>query len=105
MKKIQTLEPVRKFLKGYLKRNPNATLRTLYKRVRKIEKVSFIGCWSLINEVVYECAKRDRYFTKKEVVKAFKLTEDSYLKKLRSNSKLVAILTSKDDLRAKFQAD
>ncbi len=105
MKKIQSLEPVRKFLKRYLKKNPNATLHTLYKQVRGLEKVSFIGCWPLINEVVYECAKKNRFFTKKEVVKAFRLTEDSYLKKLRRNSKLVSILTNEDDLRAEFQAD
>jgi hypothetical protein len=105
MKYIQTLAPVRKFLESYLKRSPNASLPTLFKQARKLKTVSYIGDWPMINEIVYWCAdKKNKYFSTKEVVKVHRMSDDPFLQKSRSNSKLVALLTNKEELRAKISA-
>lgn len=105
MKNIQSLYPVRKFLKSYLKRNKNASLKKLFKLCRELESVSFIGDWPMINEIVYECAKREKFFEKDEVAKVLRLTDDSFLNSQRSDSQLVAILSNKEELRASIQED
>lgn len=105
MKELQTLEPVRKFLESYFKRNSNATLKTLFKQVRLIEKVSFIGDWPIINEIVFECAKRNVFFEASEVCKVMRSSDDEFLKKQRIDSQLVAILSNKEELKARISAD
>jgi hypothetical protein len=105
MKNIQTLKPIATFTEGYIKRNKNATLKTLYKNARDIESVSFIGDWPLIGQIINTCAEKNKFFEKDEVAKFFRSTNDPYLKTLRSDSELVAILTSKDGLIASIQAN
>lgn len=100
MKPIQSLEPLRKFLTSYLKSNPHAKLKTLYKQARTLDSMPYIGDWPLINGIVYECASRDKFFSARELVETYRLTTDPYLRNLRVDSKLVQILTNKDELRA-----
>jgi hypothetical protein len=104
MLNIQTLSPVKKFLDSYLKRNPNATLATLFKQVRSLKTVSFVGDWLLISEIVSRCAERKKFFTKKQILATCKLSTDPILQKQRRNSKLVAILTSNDESKANLSA-
>jgi len=103
MKNIQTLTPIRKYVESYLRKNKNASLKTLFKHSRVIEKTSFIGDWPLITEIVYTCAKQNKFFGKNEVAKVFRQTNDSFLKRLRSDSQLVAKLTNKEELTASIQ--
>ncbi len=97
---IQSLEYARKFIDRFIKRNPNTRLKTIYKKLRTWQSLSYIGCWPLISEIVYRSAKVDKFYTPKEVVQTYKLSEDPYLRRQHSNSKLVMFLTNKDELRA-----
>ncbi|PIR58590.1 MAG: hypothetical protein COU69_04675 [Candidatus Pacebacteria bacterium CG10_big_fil_rev_8_21_14_0_10_56_10] len=102
---IQTLSPVRKFLSSYLKKNPNATLPTLFKQTRGLKSVSLMGDWVLITEIITRCAKKKKFFNKRQVLATCKLSTDPVIRKQRSNSKLVAILTKSDELRTNSRAE
>lgn len=105
MKQIQSLLPARAFVTSYLKRNKNATLTALFKNVRKLESISYIGDWPLLAEIINVCAESNKFFTKEQIVKVTRLSTDSLLKAQRTDSKLIAILSSKDDLKAKVSAN
>jgi hypothetical protein len=104
MKQIQSLIPVRKFLSSYLKRNHNASLPTLFKNVREIESISYIGNWPILTEIINICAEKNKFFTKEQIVKVTKISSDPILKSQRTDSKLVAILSNREELISKVSA-
>ena len=105
MKQIQSLIPVRKFLNSYLKKNKSARLKTLFKNARKIKSISYIGDWPLLTEIIQICAEKNKFFEKEEITKVMHLSTDSLLNKQRIDSKLVAILSNREDLIAKVSND
>lgn len=101
----QTLKPVIKFVKSYSKKNKNASLATLFKNARQLKKVSYFGDWPIIQQIVVEYAKKNRFFTPKEITKAYRLSNDPHLKRQRIDSYLVATLSNKEELRASIREE
>ena len=101
----QTLQPVIRFVKSYLKKNKNASLATLFKNARQLEKVSYFGDWTIIQQIVVECAKKNRFFTPKEITKAYRLSDDPHLKRQRIDSYLVTTLSNEEELRDSIQEE
>ncbi|MBT6755728.1 MAG: hypothetical protein HN981_02125 [Candidatus Pacebacteria bacterium] len=95
----QTLQPVIRFVKSYSKRNKNASLSTLFKNARKLEKISYFGDWPIIQQIVIECARKNKFFSPKEITKAYRLSNDPHLKRQRIDSYLVATLSNEEELK------
>lgn len=93
----QDLTPAKQGIDIYLKSHPRAKLTTLYKHIRAFQSLSMIGDWPLVYEICHRAKKQKIFFTKKDVAKTLRQTEDPFLNKLRVDSELVAYLTNKDN--------
>ena len=100
-----SMKDARPIIERYLAKPSNTRLQTIYKHLRRLKSLSLFGDWVLLYEIVHCSAKSDKFYTRSEVVKVFKQTEDPYLRRLRTNSILVAKLTSKDELKRQLTAE
>lgn len=101
---IQTLETSRKHLEPLLKERPTISFLTIFKHFRQIKSYSSFGDFPLISEIVHQSAKRNVFFSPNEIVRTMHRSNDPYLRKQRSDSKIVSILTDKELLKSKISA-
>lgn len=99
---IQSLETSKKHLLPLLKKRPQISFSTIFKHFRQIQAYSQFGDFPLISEIVHQSALLNHFYSKEEIVRTMRSSDDEFLQKQRSDSKLVLILTDIETLKSKI---
>jgi len=97
---IESLDSITPSIVNYLRNRLRSRLTTAYKHFRKSPRVSLIGDYPLIAEIVSQSYLLDRRYSPNQVAGVFKLTSDPELIRCRSNSVLVSKITSEAELES-----
>lgn len=101
---IHGMERAIKDLEKYLKKYPRTRLITVFKFMRSRKDLRVYGDWPILSQIAHSAAEVGRSFKPSEIVAVCRESSDPILQQQRRDSKLVSILSSKDELKRRKSA-